>query len=127
MRDIIKLSTKAKIERALMANNKFMSHEPKSTLEATEWVVKIFDAKYEKADLNALVTDNCKHLSVPDKEKLLKLLTEFEDLFDGTLGDWDTEPVSLKLKEGARSYHGRPFPTPKAHKGNSKERGTMAM
>ncbi len=60
--------------------------------------------------------DNCKHLSVPDQEKLLKLLTEFEDLFDGTLGDWDTEPVSLKLKEGAKPYHGRPFPTPKAHK-----------
>ena len=53
------------------------------------------DAKYEKA----VIADNCKHLNVPDQEKLLKLLTEFEDLFDGTLGDWDTEPVSLKLKE----------------------------
>ncbi len=47
---------------------------------------------------------------------MLKLLTKFEDLFDGTLGDWDTEPVSLKLKEGAKPYHSRPFPTPKAHK-----------
>ena len=55
-------------------------------------------------------------MSVPDQEKLLKLLTKFEDLFDGTLGDWDIEPVSLKLKEGAKPYHGRPFPTPKAHK-----------
>jgi hypothetical protein len=50
-----------------------------------------------------------------DQEKLLKLLTEFEDLFDGTLGDWDTEPVSSKLKEGATPYHGRLFPTPKVH------------
>ena len=58
------------------------------------------DAKYEKADLNAVIADNSKHLSVPDQEKLLKLLTKFEDLFDGTLGVWDTEPVSLKLKEG---------------------------
>ena len=116
MRDISKLSTRAKIERAWMANNNVMIHEPKSTLEATQRVVKILDAKYEKADLNAVVADNCKHLSVPDQEKLLKLLTKFEDLFDGTLGDWDTEPVSLKLKEGAKPYHGRPFPTPKAHK-----------
>jgi hypothetical protein len=46
---------------------------------------------------------------------LLKLLTEFEDLLDRTLGDWDTEPVSLKLKEGAKPYHGRPFPTPQVH------------
>ncbi len=93
----------------------------KSTLDATQGIVKILDAKYEKADLNAVITDNCKHLSVPDQKKLLKLLTKFEDLFDGTLGDWDTEVVSLKLKEGAKPYHGRPFPTPKAHKGTPKK------
>ena len=115
MRDITKLSTRAKIERAWMANNNVMTHEPKSTLDATQRVVEILDAKYEKADLNAVVTENCKHLSVPDQEKLLKLLTEFEDLFDGTLGDWDTAPVSLKLKEGAKQYHSRPFLTPKVH------------
>ena len=117
MRDISKLSTRAKIERAWMANNNVMIHEPKSTLEATQRVVKILDAKYEKSDLNAVVTDNCKHLSVPDQEKLLKLLTEFEDLFDGTLGDWDTEPVLLKVKEGAKPYHHMPFPTLIAPKG----------
>ncbi len=116
MRDISKLSTRAKIERALMANKNAMIHEPKSTLEATQQVVKILDAKYEKADLNAVEADNCKHLSVPVREKLLKLLTKFKDLFDGTLGNYYTEPVSLKLKEGAKPYHGKPFPTPKAHK-----------
>ena len=79
MRDITKLSTRAKIERAWMANNSVMIHEPKSTLEATQLVVKILDAKYEIADLTAVVADNCKHLSVPDQEKLLKLLIEFKD------------------------------------------------
>ena len=125
MRDISKLSTRAKIERAWMANNSVMIHEPKSTLKAMQWVVKILDAKYEKADLNAVVADNCKHLSVPDQEKLLKLLTEFEDLFDGTLGDWGTEPVSLKLKEGVKPYLGRPFPTPKAPKETLKKEVQM--
>ena len=90
MRDIRKHSTRAKIERAWIANNNVMIHEPKSTLEATQWFVKILDAMYEKADLNAVVADNCKHLSVPDQEKLLKLLTEFKDLFDGALRDSDT-------------------------------------
>ena len=37
-----------------MANNSVTNHEPKSTLEATKRVVKILDAKYEKADLNAV-------------------------------------------------------------------------
>ncbi len=36
MRDISKLSTRAKIERAWMTNNSVMIHEPKSTLEAMQ-------------------------------------------------------------------------------------------
>ena len=44
------------------------------------------------------------------------MLTEFEELFDGTLGDWNTEHVSFELKEGTKPYHGRPFPVPKSHK-----------
>ena len=105
-----------------MANNSVMIHEPKSTLEATLRVVKILDAKHANANLNAVANENCNHMSTSDQEKLLKLLTEFEDLFDGTLGDWDTEHVSFKLREGAKPYHGRPFPTPKVHKETLKKR-----
>ena len=47
--------------------------------------------------------------------RIIKLLTEFEDLFDGTLGDWDTEPVSFQLKEGSTPYHGRAYPIPQKH------------
>ena len=45
---------------------------------------------------------------------------EFEDLFDGTLGDWKTEPVSFELKEGSKPYHGRAFPIPQKHKATVK-------
>jgi hypothetical protein len=37
---------------------------------------------------------------------------EFEELFNGTLGDWKTGPDSFELKEGAKPYHGRPYPVP---------------
>ena len=74
-------------------------------MEATKRLIQILDAKYEKADLRA-ITENCTHLSDPDKQKLLELLQEFEELFDGTMGDWDCEPVSLQLREGAKPYHG---------------------
>jgi hypothetical protein len=37
-------------------------------------------------------------------------------LFDGTLGDWKTKPVSFQLKEEVSPYHGRAFPVPKIHK-----------
>ena len=41
---------------------------------------------------------------------------KYESLFDGTLGDWKTKPVSFQLKEGSKPYHGQAFPEPKIHK-----------
>jgi hypothetical protein len=32
------------------------------------------------------------------------------------LRDWKLPPVSIELKEGAKPYHGRPYPIPKVHK-----------
>ncbi len=61
-----------------------MAHEPQSTHEVTRWVVQILDAKYEKADLQSVVTANYTHLSLQDQNKLLELLTQYEELFDGT-------------------------------------------
>ena len=93
-----------------------MRDEPQSTKELTDRAVKILDAKYEKADLPEIVETQCKHLDTHQQKELLNLLTEFEDLFDGTLGSWETEPVHLETKEGATPYHGRPYPVPIAHK-----------
>ena len=58
---------------------------------------------------------DCKHLSVADQSLLLELLQDFEELFHGTLGDCNCEPVSLQLKEGVQPYHGRPFPILQMH------------
>jgi hypothetical protein len=84
----------------------------KSQLVHTALPSKILDAKYEKADLPAIVRENCSHLTASDKEKLLSVLLKFEPLFDGTLGDWKLPPVSFELKEGMKPYHGRPYPIP---------------
>ena len=113
MRNIHSL-TKSKVKSALVANN-LLSQEPKSTEEATQRVIKILDAKYEKADIQAIVRDNCTHLSSKEKAMLLKVLTDFEPLFDGTLGDWKTKPVSLQVKTDVTPYHGRAYPVPKVH------------
>jgi hypothetical protein len=62
--------------------------EPQSTLKATNHIIEIFDAKYEKANLRAITEEDClNHLSATEKDKLLCLLQEFEELFDGTLCD----------------------------------------
>jgi hypothetical protein len=79
-------------------------------------MVEILDAKYDKADFPSIVKNNCMHLSMPHRNSLLALLLKYEELFDGTLGDWKLPPVSIELKEGAKPYHGRPYPIPKIHK-----------
>ena len=99
MRNINSL-TSTKIDKAWAVNNS-MAHEPVNTKNATQRVVEILDATYKKADLRAVVDATGPHLSLQDKNKLLELLKEFEELFDGTLGDWKTEPVSFELKDDA--------------------------
>jgi hypothetical protein len=72
------------------------SKELQSMLEARKCLIEILDAKYEKANLRAITEEDClNHLSATERDKLLKLLQEFEELFDGTLGDWDCNPVLL--------------------------------
>jgi hypothetical protein len=70
----------------------------------------------KKADLQSIVKEKCKHLSANQQKKLLQLLTKYELLFDSTLGDQKTKPVSFQLKEGVSPYHGQAFPVPKVHK-----------
>ena len=103
------------MERAWNVNNS-MAHKPQSMKEATQRIVHILDANYEKADLQSVVSANCTHLSLQHQNKLLELLIEFEQLLGEPLGDWNTEPVFLELKEGIKPYHGRPFPVPRVHK-----------
>ena len=79
-------------------------------------MVQILEANYEKADLPELIRTKCTNLSPSDHAKLLEVLTEFEDLFDGTLGDCDIEPVTFELKDGTKPYHGISFPIPQVHK-----------
>ncbi len=114
MRNIANLQLKPRITRALRENTCF-AQEPISTRSATKGVVKILDAKYEKADFPAIIRENCSHLTASNKEKLLLVLLKFESLFEGTLGDWKLLPVSFEQKKGMTPYHGRPYPIPHKH------------
>ncbi len=99
-----------------LRHNHSLAMELQSTQDATQRAMWILDAKYSKADLQSVVRDNCKHLNANQQKKLLQLLKKYELLFDGTLGDWKTKPVSFQLKEGVSQYCGQAFPVPKIHK-----------
>ena len=59
--------------------------ETASTREATERLVKKLYIKYAKADLKQ-VTDNKTQLNNEERNQLLRLLGDTEDLFDVILG-----------------------------------------
>ncbi len=86
MRNIANLQVKPSITRALRQNT-CLDQEPISSRSATKHVVEILDAKYEKADLIAIIRENCSHLKASDREKLLLVLLKFKSLFNGALGD----------------------------------------
>jgi hypothetical protein len=115
VRNMANLQLKPSITRALPLST-CPAQEPVSTPSTTKHVVEILDAKYEKADIPAIVRENCSHLSATDREKLLSMLLRFKPLFDEMLGDWRLPPVSFEIKEGMKPYHRRPYPIPQIHK-----------
>ena len=40
------------------------------------------------------------------------MLAKYEILFNGTLGDFKTDPIRLRLRKDTKPYHGRPYPIP---------------
>jgi hypothetical protein len=104
------------IDSKLLNNIYTESIEPSVSRVANNRVTQILDAKYEKANLPEVVDNNCKHLTTHQQNKLLKLIVQYEELFDGTLGDWKGESGNFELKPDAKPYHGRPFPVPHIHK-----------
>ena len=85
-----------------------------SVNEATDRIKEILDAKYEKADL-AQVARECAHLTTDEQTRLLKILTKYEILFDGTLGKWTGDPYTIETRKDFKPYHARAYPIPRIH------------
>ena len=93
----------------------YQMEDPVDVQQQTSRVQTILDAKYEAADLEEIVQKDCSHLSTTEQDKLLQLLRKYEDLFDGTLGQYKGGEYDIELKADATPYHARPFPVPKVH------------
>ena len=81
-------------------------HIDESQLEPdVECMSKILDTKYAPCDIWAYV-DGQKHLSQEEQQQLYDLLSNYADLFNGTLGEWQCKPYHIPLKDGIQPYHG---------------------
>jgi hypothetical protein len=94
--------------------------EPIATQEATEQIVRILNSKYEKTDLDQ-VAAGAEELDEHQQKKLLSLLKDFEDLFDGTLGKWNTDPIDIETKPDHKPSSARYYPVPKINKATFKK------
>ena len=78
-------------------------------------MIKILDSNYCKANLKD-IAQGAKHLKQKEKDLLYKLLQRFEDIFDGSLGNWKIDPVDFELVDGAQPHSQRHYPIPHLYK-----------
>jgi hypothetical protein len=87
-----------------VAEESFYVQDPKAVLDATSRLKGILDAKYEQADLHE-VAASASRLAVEEQSRLHEALTEYSDLFDGTLGKWNMGAYDIELRPEATPYH----------------------
>ena len=78
-------------------------------------MVEILDSTYLRSDLRQ-VADNANQPNPEERNLLINFLEDFEDLFDGTLGHWATEPVDLNLSLDFKPFNSRYYPVPRINK-----------
>ena len=93
----------------------FTIQESKKIRNASKRMKKILDANYKKANLKEIV-NNLKYLSSDKRSFILTLLRKYEEMFDGTLGNYMDSKYKMQLLQRAKPYHAKPFPIPKMHK-----------
>jgi hypothetical protein len=75
---------------------------------------KILDAEYKPASLDDVIK-TCENLQVEEQHQLKELLQKYEHLFDGTLGEFNMEPISLQLMDpNCKPIHARAYTVPRS-------------
>ena len=68
------------------------------------------------ASQHKVMENQCQHLTMTQRNELLRLLQKFKELFYGTLGTWKRDIIYFELKEDAKPISPWPYPVPKVHK-----------
>ena len=87
-----------------------------ATREDTYRMVKFLDSTYAKSYLEQ-VSDNLVQMNADKRIKLLSLLNEFDDFFDGNIREWDTEPVDLELNINSKPVNSKYYLLPDKNPG----------
>jgi hypothetical protein len=72
------------------------ANQPQTLRNEYSWATKALDAEYKPESLDDIIK-TCENLHVEEQHQLKILLQKYEHLFDGTLGEFNMEPISLRL------------------------------
>ena len=62
------------------------------------------------------VADNAIQMNFEERTQLLRLPGYFGDLFDGTLGDWYTDPINLEVNPSYKPFNSKYYPVSRNNK-----------
>lgn len=105
------------IENLIQDGNQILNEytlESKISQQASDRMQQILDIEGEETNLFKW-TDKITGISNEDKEYLLQILLENAEIFNGTLGLWNCDPIEIELKKDAKPYATRPYPVPKIY------------
>jgi hypothetical protein len=90
------------------------ANEPQTLNDEYSRVTKILDARYKPASLDDVIK-TCESLHVEEQHQLRILLQKYEQLFDGTLGKFNTEPIILQIMDcNCKPIHARAYTVPRS-------------
>jgi hypothetical protein len=101
-------SVEALIEVYMSAN------EPQTLRDEYSQATKILYAEYKPESLDDVIK-TCEDFHVKEQHQLKTLLQKYEHLFDGTLGEFNMEPISLQLMHpNGKPIHARAYTVPRS-------------
>jgi hypothetical protein len=90
------------------------TNEPQTLRDEYYRATKIVDAEYKPASLDDVIK-TCENLHVEKQHQLKALLQKYEHLFDGLLGEFNMEPISLQLMDlNCKPIHARAYNVPRS-------------
>jgi hypothetical protein len=108
-RDISTLSSIEAVTEVYMIAN-----EPQTLRDEFSRATKVLDTEYKPASLDDVIK-TCENLHVEEEHQLKASLQKYEYLFDGTLGEFTMEPISIQLMDpNCKPIHAPAYTVPRS-------------
>jgi hypothetical protein len=92
------------------------ANEPQTLRDEYSQVTKTLNAEYKPASIDDVIK-TCENLHIEEQHQFKILLHKYEHLFDGTLGEFNMEQVTISLQlmdPNCKAIHARAYTVPRS-------------